>query len=81
MLRKRDEIDSTSRYHPPPRGGCRLGFGGAQIAETAVEQTTELIVCKKIQDGFYTVLVSKKVHLYMAPPGKKSQDAAANFSE
>jgi len=29
MFRKRDEIDSTSRYHPPPRGGCRLGFGGA----------------------------------------------------
>jgi len=28
MFRKRDEIDSTSRYHPPPRGGCRLGFGG-----------------------------------------------------
>ena len=25
------------------------------------------------------VLVSKKVHLYMAPPGKKSQDAAAKF--
>ena len=28
MFRKRDEIDSTSRYHLPPRGGCRLGFGG-----------------------------------------------------
>ena len=28
MFRKRDEIDSTSRYHPPPRGGCRLGVGG-----------------------------------------------------
>jgi len=27
MFRKRDEIDSTSRYHPLPRGGCRLGFG------------------------------------------------------
>jgi len=21
-------IDSTSRYHPPPRGGWRIGFGG-----------------------------------------------------
>ena len=31
MFRKRDEIDSTSRYHPPPRGGCRLGFGGQYL--------------------------------------------------
>jgi len=31
MFRKRDEIDSTSRYHPPPRGGCRLGFGGLLV--------------------------------------------------
>ena len=31
MFRKRDEIDSTSRYHPPPRGGCRLGFGGQTL--------------------------------------------------
>jgi len=28
MFRKRDEIDFTSRYHPPPRGGCRIAFGG-----------------------------------------------------
>jgi len=33
MFRKRDEIDSTSRYHPPPRGGCRLGFGGPKVSD------------------------------------------------
>jgi len=30
-------IDSTSRYHPPPRGGCRLGFGGQTTTMWAVQ--------------------------------------------
>jgi len=62
MFRKRDEIDFTSRYHPPlppPRGGCRLGFGGKvpedMREENKQQAATHLEVMKDLNTNIWSL--------------------------